>query len=411
MSGRRTATLAFAFTFATTVASPALAAHSAHSDPIKQKQAEVHRTHVQLQQKQAELGQAKARVQSLQSQLAETEQNIARVNGNLAALDEQVAGNRRKLAWNQRQLDAAQASLALHTDALRRRLVDAYERGGVTYLNVLLASTSFSDFVERWEDIRLLIDGNQRTVRERREAQERVSAVQRNLQAAQTQLDASIERERQARYTLDALGAQRRTLVVAAEGQRRQVAAQVTELEGISASEESSLEALIVQRQREEAARRAAAEAAARQSNRGAGLAGESPAPESGGGQFSWPVAGPITSPFGSRSDPYGSGASDFHPGIDIGAPMGATVTAAADGQVIFSGWYGGYGNAVIVDHGSGVSTLYGHMSQIFVSEHQSVQRGQAIGAVGSTGHSTGPHLHFEVRVNGTPTDPISKLK
>jgi murein DD-endopeptidase MepM/ murein hydrolase activator NlpD len=411
VSGRRTATLAFAFTFATTVASPALAAHSAHSDPIKQKQAEVHRTHVQLQQKQAELGQAKARVQSLQSQLAETEQNIARVNGNLAALDEQVAGNRRKLAWNQRQLDAAQASLALHTDALRRRLVDAYERGGVTYLNVLLASTSFSDFVERWEDIRLLIDGNQRTVRERREAQERVSAVQRNLQAAQTQLDASIERERQARYTLDALGAQRRTLVVAAEGQRRQVAAQVTELEGISASEESSLEALIVQRQREEAARRAAAEAAARQSNRGAGLAGESPAPESGGGQFSWPVAGPITSPFGSRSDPYGSGASDFHPGIDIGAPMGATVTAAADGQVIFSGWYGGYGNAVIVDHGSGVSTLYGHMSQIFVSEHQSVQRGQAIGAVGSTGHSTGPHLHFEVRVNGTPTDPISKLK
>jgi murein DD-endopeptidase MepM/ murein hydrolase activator NlpD len=89
---------------------------------------------------------------------------------------------------------------------------------------------------------------------------------------------------------------------------------------------------------------------------------------------------------------------------------MGATVTAAADGQVIFAGWYGGYGNAVIIDHGSGVSTLYGHMSQLFVSEHQSVQRGQAIGAVGSTGHSTGPHLHFEVRVNGSPTDPLSKL-
>ena len=198
---------------------------------------------------------------------------------------------------------------------------------------------------------------------------------------------------------------------MAAEGQRRQVAQQVTELEGISAGEEASLEALIVQRQREEAARRAAAEAAARAANRGAGLAGEAPAADSSGGPFSWPVAGPITSPFGSRADPYGSGASDFHPGIDIGAPMGATVTAAADGQVIFAGWYGGYGNAVIIDHGGNVSTLYGHMSQLFVSEHQSVQRGQAIGAVGSTGHSTGPHLHFEVRVNGSPTDPLSKLR
>jgi murein DD-endopeptidase MepM/ murein hydrolase activator NlpD len=379
-------------------------------DAIKQKQAEVHATHLKLQHEQAVLDQAKVRVQSLQAQIAETDRNIARVNAHLDTLEYEVASNRRKLSWNQKQLDAANASLERYTDALRHRLVDAYERGGVTYLNVLLASTSFSDFVERWEDIRLLIDGNQRTVRERREAELKVAAVQRDLQAAQTQLDASEARERQTRLALDALDSQRRTLFAVADGQRRQVAQQVTELEGISASEESSLEALIVQRQREEAARRAAAEAAAREANRGAGLAGESPAPESGSGPFSWPVAGPITSPFGSRTDPYGSGASDFHPGIDIGAPMGATVTAAADGQVIFAGWYGGYGNAVIIDHGSGVSTLYGHMSQLFVSEHQSVQRGQAIGAVGSTGHSTGPHLHFEVRVNGSPTDPLSKL-
>jgi murein DD-endopeptidase MepM/ murein hydrolase activator NlpD len=99
-----------------------------------------------------------------------------------------------------------------------------------------------------------------------------------------------------------------------------------------------------------------------------------------------------------------------MHPGIDIGAPQGATIAASAGGRVIFAGWYGGYGNAIIIDHGGSMSTLYGHCSQIFVSEGQDVQRGQAIGAVGMTGRATGPHLHFEVRVNGVPVDPTSRL-
>jgi murein DD-endopeptidase MepM/ murein hydrolase activator NlpD len=110
------------------------------------------------------------------------------------------------------------------------------------------------------------------------------------------------------------------------------------------------------------------------------------------------------------RADPFGHGFRK-HSGIDIGAPMSATITAAAAGRVIMAHWYGGYGNAIIIDHGGKTSTLYGHCSQIFVSEGQDVQRGQAIGAVGSTGNSTGPHLHFEVRVNGVPVDPIGRLR
>ena len=315
----------------------------------------------------------------------------------------EVRGNERRLAWNRRQLDAANASLQLHANALRQRIVGAYEQGDVSYLNVLLSATSFSDFVERWEDIRMLIDANQRTVRERRDAEARVALIQRDLQASQTQLSASVARQQQARFALDALEGQRRTLVAAADTRRREVAMEVTELEGLSASEESALQGLIVERQREEEARRAS-------ERRASGLAGE-PVPSGGGGAMGWPASGPITSPFGYRADPYGSGASDFHPGIDIGAPYGSTITAAADGTVIFAGWYGGYGNAVIIDHGGGVSSLYGHCSQLLVSEHQSVQRGQAIAAVGSTGHSTGPHVHFEVRVNGSPVDPLSRLK
>jgi murein DD-endopeptidase MepM/ murein hydrolase activator NlpD len=99
-----------------------------------------------------------------------------------------------------------------------------------------------------------------------------------------------------------------------------------------------------------------------------------------------------------------------MHTGIDIAAPYGAPIVASADGVVLFVGWYGGYGNTVILDHGSSYSTLYAHCSAILVSQGQDVARGQAIARVGATGYATGPHLHFEIRVNGVPVNPMSRL-
>jgi len=128
-----------------------------------------------------------------------------------------------------------------------------------------------------------------------------------------------------------------------------------------------------------------------------------------GSGQMLLPVAGEITSPFGWRMHPV-LGYERFHSGLDIGADYGTVIRAAERGTVIFAGWYGGYGNAVIIDHGGGITTLYGHTSELYVTEGQAVQRGQAIAAVGSTGLSTGPHLHFEVRRDGEPTDPVAFL-
>lgn len=127
------------------------------------------------------------------------------------------------------------------------------------------------------------------------------------------------------------------------------------------------------------------------------------------GGRFMKPANGPITSGFGYRFHPILK-RSRLHAGVDIGAGYGATIRAAASGLVIYAGYRGGYGNAVIIDHGSGLSTLYGHCSRLFVSSGQTVKQGQSIGAVGSTGLSTGPHLHFEVRKNGTPVNPMGRL-
>lgn len=352
----------------------------------------------QLHVKRTQLHYATAKVNDLQAQLDRTNDAIARVNGDLDSLAALQRSTERKLWWNTIQLDAARKSLKLHDDLLKHRLVDVYEHGDTGYLSVLLASRSFSDFVERWEDLRLLIAANQRAVKARRTAEKKVSTAQAGLESTQAALQQQAEAQRRARSQLNALAQERQNLVAVADSQRRQVATEVNAIEGLSATEEAQLEALIVERQRELAAQRAAA-------RRAAGIVGTESAP----GILSWPVSGTITSPYGYRQNPFG-GAPDFHPGLDIAAPMGTTVTAAASGTVISAGWYGGYGNFILIDNGGGMATGYGHLSQIFVSNGQQIQKGQAIGAVGSTGHSTGPHLHFEVRLNGKTTDPAAYL-
>jgi murein DD-endopeptidase MepM/ murein hydrolase activator NlpD len=391
------------------IAVPTVPARASLGDKIHAAQSSIDRLHKRLDDKRVELDFQKQRESDLVRQLGETNDNIAHVTATLDAIDARMRRNERHLAWNQVQLDAAEATLARHNDALKRRLVDAYERGDLGYVNVLLSSTSFNDFAERWQDIRYLIAANEKTVRERRSAERDVAKARANLEGERTVLDDTMRQERQVKYTLAALATQREQLVAVAGEQRRSVATEVAQLEDLSAAQEAQLEAYIRQRQQEEEARRAAEADARRRAALLAGVEAPPQANEGGPGSFSWPASGPITSPFGMRVHP-GTGAFKMHTGIDIGAPMGATITAAASGRVIFAGVESGYGNTIIVDHGGQTSTLYAHCSQIFVGNNQDVQRGQAIGAVGATGDATGPHLHFEIRINGVAVDPTSRL-
>jgi murein DD-endopeptidase MepM/ murein hydrolase activator NlpD len=122
-----------------------------------------------------------------------------------------------------------------------------------------------------------------------------------------------------------------------------------------------------------------------------------------------WPVEGTVHSAFGVRTDPF-SGEGAFHTGIDVAAPRGTPVMCTADGVIATQGWSGGYGNLLIVDHGNGLETYYAHLSQFLVVPGQEVRRGQVIALSGGTGRSTGPHVHYEVRVHGTPVNPYSFL-
>lgn len=358
----------------------------------KQKAAALH---AKLHQKKAELNAATVRVQGLQAQLDQTNAAIGQVRSHIGDLSAQERSTQRKVDWNTVQLRAAQASFKLHDDALRQRLVDIYENGDLSYASVLLSARSFSEFVERWTDLQLLISANQAAVRERKAAEEKVAAVEADLERTQMQLDQERTDQERAENQLATLADERRNLVAVADQQRRSVAAQVAEMEDLTAAEEAQLESLIQQYEAQLASQRKAE-----------GIVGEQP---SAPGAFEWPVSGTITSPFGWRSNPFG-GAPEFHQGLDIAAPTGTTVTAAAAGTVIMAQWYGGYGNYILIDDGGGYSTGYGHLSAFYVSAGQQVKQGQAIGAVGCTGECTGPHVHFEIRINGKPVDPAPRL-
>jgi murein DD-endopeptidase MepM/ murein hydrolase activator NlpD len=384
------------------LAATLLPASAAASGPtleqrIAAQRARAQQLQMRLHAKRVELGEATLHYQDLQQQLSQTNAAIGEVNGRIDSLAAQQESTQRRIAWNAIQLDAARRSLLLHDELLKRRLVDIYEYGDLSYVDALIAARSFSEFVERWEDLRLLIAANQRAVRARKAAEARVAGIEAELEGTRLQLQQEEQAQDQARSQLGSLADERRNLVTLAGMHRRSVATQVAEMEDLSAAQEASLEGLILERERE-----------LESQQRAAGIAGGGDHPGAAG-MFSWPVTGTITSPFGWRSNPFG-GAPEFHQGLDIAAPTGTTVTAAAGGTVIMAQWYGGYGNYILIDHGGGYSTGYGHLSAIYVTTGQSVQRGQAIGAVGSTGQSTGPHLHFEVRIAGKPVDPAPRL-
>jgi murein DD-endopeptidase MepM/ murein hydrolase activator NlpD len=379
---------------------PALASGDPQSieQRIQAEKAKAAQIQSALHAKRGQLHAVTERYGDLQRQLGETNAAIADVNGRIGGLEAQADSTQRRIDWNTVQLDAAKKSLQLHDTMLHRRLVDIYENGDLGYLNVLISARSFSDFVERWEDLRLLIAANQHAVRERKAAEGAVASVEAELERTKMQLAQEQQAQEQAKSQLDSLATERRNLVSLTAQEKSQVASQVAQMEDLSAAEEAQLESLIQERQREIEAQRKAA-----------GIASGAVEDSGGAGQFSWPVTGTITSPFGWRSNPFG-GAPEMHPGLDIAAPTGTTVTAAASGTIIMAQWYGGYGNYILIDHGGGYSTGYGHLSAIYVSNGQAVKRGQAIGAVGSTGNSTGPHLHFEVRIDGKPVDPAPRL-
>lgn len=380
------------------------------------------------------LGQQKASVDaqlaSVQAQLAQSRQRAAALTGQISSLTKSIQGLERKVGDVSTQLSALQTDIALHQRrlakldelyrvqtarlrALRRqytlavqrldaRLVSIYKEPAPSTLDLVVAAKSFQDVLDQMDYLGAIANQDKRIATE-------VAIAKKDVAAA-------LARTRTMRRTV-----QQETQVISGRAQqvailRVNLLGSQNRLAGARGKKANALAATRRTMQQEVAESQAlqAAQATIEAKLRAAASGGTGTATDSTGGssapaapgtapRFAWPVSGPITSPFGMR---WGS----LHPGIDIGVPLGTPVHAAAAGKVVWCGWMSGYGNFVLIDHGGGYATGYGHNTSVAVSCGQEVAQGQVIAYSGCTGFCTGPHVHFEVRVNGTPVDPLGYL-
>lgn len=351
---------------------------------------------------QAKIAAAQARESQLSSQIGSIETHIRTLETQVGGVSARLSTLERDLALQQAKLDKIQGLFRLQTDQLdflkrqysislgrlNGRLIDLYESNDPTTIDVLLSSKNLSDFLDEVAFVRDLGAQDARITTEVRSAKGRMHDAREKT-----------------RVTRDQVAAVTRTVAVRTAQVRSEKERLLISEKGLSATKGHKKQQLasIQQSKAEylnEAAGLQAASGSVAAQIQASGSSSYDSTPSASG--LIWPVNGPVVSPFGMR---WGR----LHAGIDIAVGYGTPIHAAASGTVIFAGWMGGYGNFVIIDHGGGLSTGYAHQSSIAVGGG-TVSQGQVIGYVGCTGHCFGPHLHFEVRVNGTPVDPLGYL-
>jgi murein DD-endopeptidase MepM/ murein hydrolase activator NlpD len=335
-------------------------------------------------------------ISDVTAQIRSLERKVGDVSQKLSVLEQDLALHQRRLDrlnelfdFETQRLNFLRKQYGTAVHQLNLRMIDIYETRDPTLVEVILESDSFQDALDRINYLEAIAQQDKRIAAavaaardEVRVARQRTKKVRAHVHAETQVVAVRTQQQRDARNQLlasqselsNTRGKKRRQLVSTREEEKRWIA----EANALAA-EDARIRGQL-----------AAAQGGATDS-----------VPSSQG--LIWPVSGPVTSPFGYR---WGR----LHAGIDIGVPYGTPIHAAASGMVVLAGWTGGYGNYTCIDHGGGLATCYAHQSSYAVSSGAVVSQGQVIGYVGNTGHSFGAHLHFEVRINGNPVDPLGYL-
>jgi murein DD-endopeptidase MepM/ murein hydrolase activator NlpD len=379
------------------VATPALG-----DDILEQKidvDARIQALSSQLAQQRRDEAALRSQIEAYTERIRALEASVGDVSLQLSTLERDLALHRERLAkltklfkLQSARLEVLKRQHALAVDRLDRRLVSIYMSPRPTMLEYLFGATSIEDVIDTAHYLSLIGQEDKRIAAEvarsklaMEQARTHTAKLRKTVRSAERVLSA---RAAQVRETRDALLGARDSLAASKQG--KLVA--LSELSAQERAQAQEMDALLAQSSQLAAQIRAA---------QAANAASGDTTPSASG--LVWPVSGPVTSPFGWR---WGR----MHEGIDIGVGYGAPISAAAAGTVIYCGWAGGYGNLVVIDHGGGLATAYAHQSSIAVSCGQQVSQGQVVGYIGCTGHCYGPHLHFEVRINGSPVDPLGYL-
>lgn len=339
---------------------------------------------------QNKLSSVKKQESSALKKLTKTQMELQKTQANLDRLNAQLKGSQARYSQTVALLLQAERELANIENKLegvrtvfRGRMRAIYLYGPMTYLEMLLTARDFSDFVSRFEFLSFLLERDAANIREYEEAHAELEQKKREIE--QRKKDIQLEKERVERL-------QRQT-----SAERAKVASKYRQTQiDLNRIQQNRQELERVLDELERMSRALEADIRKR---------GDSQ--QLGTGSFIWPVKARITSQFGWRTHPI-LRSKKFHSGLDLAVPTGTSVLAADSGVVLTAGWINGYGYTVIIDHGAGYSSLYGHNSKVLVKQGSRVVQGQVVSKSGSTGYSTGPHLHFEIRKDGAPVNPLS---
>ena len=369
------------------------------NNELKSNQQKLDQLEKNIDQAEKTKAAALAQVEALDKKIVSLQADLDKVSAQRDAAAEQLAATQKELdrlkaelEKTKARLQKTEADLGVQQSTINRRAASLYKKGGADvsgFLEVLFTTRNLHDLVNRVELLSSIAQQDNRVLTQIRTLKAQVTADKLSLERDQASAAkvAAVQKEQTGK--LDTLVKQRASTLDELDAVRGDKQAVADKAEANKQSWEAQEDDLLAQSKKIEQQLRAV---------------GSEPVVVGGRG-FVRPVPGGVGSGFGMRLHPI-FGVWRMHTGWDFHAGYGESIRAVAAGTVVSAGWQGGYGQAVVISHGGGLSTLYAHQSQMLVSAGQKVVKGQVIGKVGSTGYSTGPHLHFEVRVNGSPVNP-----
>lgn len=330
---------------------------------------------------------------SLKDYVAKLDANLNEIEAKIAELKELIAKKEDEIEETGRELDAAIEAEKEQYAAMKTRVKFMYERGQTFYLDMLFSPGDFGDVLSRTEYVEKIAAYDRKKLEEYQEIRDQVAQFREELEAEKLVLDAAKEAVEEEEKAINALIASKEKEIKTYESDISNKSQLVKEYEAEIAARNAAIAAL---EQAVEAEKKQLEEA-----NR----------PKYDGGKFKWPAPSytRISDDYGNRMHPT-LGVQQFHNGVDMAAPSGTPILAAYDGSVVAATYNGSMGNYIMIDHGDGLYTIYMHASALYVSKGAHVSKGDQIAAVGSTGRSTGPHLHFSVRLNGSYVSPWNYL-
>ncbi len=356
--------------------SPSGTASSHSASDARQRQKEIRsrkaRIESRIRKLRSEESSLSAQMQELDTQAAELDLSLQQLNHDLKVKQEDLDAIKAELA-------ALKAELERRKRLVAERVTNVYMQGEMTYLDLLFNAKDFREFINRAFYLNLIFEKDQELYNSVRVKKEEVAKSKLEMEATITEIAADRDKLQEQSLEISHVREEKSALLRAISRDKALAEKQIRELEEQSREITKFLQSLT------------------------GGYTGKWTS------KFLKPCNGRISSPYGWRKHPVW-GDRRFHTGIDIAAPYRTPIKAGGDGKVVFVGWRGGYGNTVMIDHGGGLATLYAHCSGFAVSNGTVVSAGQVIAYVGSTGTSTGNHVHFEVRRNGKPVDPMSAM-